>query len=177
VEELYMGRKTYTIGIVCSGNTCRSPVTAAWLQEAINQLGNDKNVTVWTAGMRVEKNDVANSSVEDYVLCVADEMKMSELQINRLREHRVRDLHEETNPTDLLVWITDPNKLMDKVEGDETRAAFMKKRATDLGAILLVVPEADNAWEAKENKKPRDEVLRLYYEQANKLKEWSLVIH
>ena len=170
--------KLYTIGIVCSGNTCRSPVTAAWLKRAISASPRPDIVRVWTAGMRVKRKDVGKKKVEESALEVARELGLSKGDLREMRKHRVRDLDEETSRTDLLVWISDPNKLsaIDRSSNGKTRSAEMKEKADKLGATLLVIPEADAAWEAKEAKAPPDEVRAAYYQQAQSLRRWSWMV-
>jgi hypothetical protein len=124
----------------------------------------------------VKKEKVGTEEVGKQPLLVAQEMKLPKGQLTKLRRHRVHDVYDEGRPTDLIVWITDPAKMTQKITGESNRAEEMKAIASRLGAMLLVIPEADEAWEANRRGAPSEEVLELYRKQAVILREWSEVI-
>ena len=72
-----MTKQTYAIGTVCSGNTCRSPIAAAWLRESVLAAGRTRQVSIWTAGMFVIPKDVGVKGVEPEALLVAKQMGLS----------------------------------------------------------------------------------------------------
>jgi protein-tyrosine-phosphatase len=42
----------FIIGIVCSGNTCRSPIAKAWLRQMLDK--EQTEVDIWTAGLNAK---------------------------------------------------------------------------------------------------------------------------
>jgi Low molecular weight phosphotyrosine protein phosphatase len=168
----------YTFGIVCSGNTCRSPIAAAWLRQVMAMRPPTQVVQIWTAGMAIERQtDIGTKPIEPEPLLVAEYMGLPDSEFESLRQHRVRDLRSEERLTDLLAWITDPSKLFIKTNDGLTRAEYMRQRAKALDATLLVIPEADHAWQAKKDGAPEKEVLAQYRKQAESLRQWSLILY
>jgi len=163
----------FTVGIVCSGNTCRSPIAAAWLRHLLDG-DPSRPAQIWTAGLKVEENE---KKVEQEPLLVALDMGMSPMLIRDLEKHEAREVSSEFRSTDLLVWITDPDKLGSSDDGDSTRIERMRDKAKALGAFLLVVPEADHAWEAKQRGESASKVMEAYRDQANSLRRWAWRLH
>lgn len=168
-----MNTSHYTIGIVCSGNTCRSPITGAWLRQLLDHKNFRSDVTVWTAGLNLR----GRNTVHEEPLIIAQQMGMSEQPLTALREHRARDLAAENQKTDLLVWITDPDKINVVDDPYPSRSQRIQSAAKRLGATVLVIPEPDHAWEAKDRGEPENEVMELYRDQAIKLREWVWIIY
>lgn len=165
------------IGICCSGNTCRSPITAIWLEKFHRDLYPNSNLTIWTAGIVVTKDKV-NSPMEDDPLEVAKEMKLDMDLYEKLSKHKSQSVWTMNKQADLIVWISAPNKILQKDSPfNVTRLQRMKELATKLESTLFIIPEKDDAWEAKNTKAPIDEVKQKYYEQAERLIEWSKMLN
>ena len=168
----------YTVGFVCSGNTCRSPIAAAWVRHELLTTGQEQHVKLWTAGLRVESEDIGVKGAESEALVAAAKMNLNPVVLRALLRHRVDDLSRVSIKSDLLVWITDPSKISQIDEEKQlTRAAEVKECAVRLNATLLVVPEQDAAWQAKEDNAPLTEVSELYEAQAVSLRRWSWVVY
>jgi hypothetical protein len=164
---------SYTVGIVCSGNTCRSPVTEAWLRQILAAKTTNLKCNIWSAGLMLGKE----RTVHEQPRSIAREMGLSAELLDSLRRHEARDLKKVVKRTDLLVWITDPAKINSKDGNELSRAERMRVKAKLLGATLLVIPEADLPWEAKEHHAPDNEVLELYRDQAISLQKWASIIY
>jgi len=152
------------VGVVCSGNTCRSPVAGAWLRQILASEGLT-SVEVWTAGVDVE----GKPEVPEEAQQVAPEIGMSEMAIEMLRVHQVSSVDKEDRKTDLIVWITNPEKVgyVDHWrETKETRAEWMVKRAEDLESLLLVMRERDQGFDAKARAASPEETRAAYRQQG-----------
>jgi hypothetical protein len=110
-----------------------------------------------------------DSKVPEEAREVAPEIGMSEKAIEMLQRHRARIVDKEKTKTDLIVWITNPEKVgyVDHWrEPKETRAEWMVKKAEDLESVLLVLRERDQGYEAKARDASREEVLAAYRQQG-----------
>ncbi len=168
-----MSKSRFVVGIVCTGNTCRSPITAGWLQHFLDRAPVGREVTVWTAGLSLGRS----VKVTAESMRIAIEQGLSAPQIAGLKRHRARPLATERRRTDLLVWLTDPKQLQELDDGPQTRAERMRKKAKAAGATLLLIPESDEPWYAKSKGRPPAEIARLYRKQARSLSSWAKVVH
>jgi protein-tyrosine-phosphatase len=164
---------TFTIGVVCTGNTCRSPVTAAWIRHFLIAERLSAKATLWTAGLCPGQSSV----VGEEALEIAKEMGLSDEPLNTLTTHRATPLTCESRPTSLLVWISDPERINDTYDDKTSRAGYMMATALKLGAALMVIPEADEAWSVKQSSTASDaEKLQAYRAQAQSLYAWAKTI-
>lgn len=163
-----------TIGILCSGNTCRSPVLSAWIKHIVKD---DSTLTIWTAGMNMNDEEV-NLAVFDDALIAANEMEMRGDLILELKKHRSRKVEFITEPANLIIWITEFEKFKAKKENSEDlRIDFIKKILLKKQADLIIIPEKDVAWEIRNNKNSNDQEIREAYKvQSEKLKQWAEII-
>lgn len=159
----------FIIGIVCSGNTCRSPIAAAWVHQMLGKEHTAADVYVWTAGL----NAKGGSHVSDETWKIAQKMNFREDVMSYLEDHRSRNLKKEERETHLLVWITDPQNVNVIDRGfSSTRVERIREKVEKLGALLIVIPQADDAYMAKIAGRPEQEVLELYRIQAAALGQW-----
>lgn len=162
------------IGILCSGNTCRSPVLSAWIKHLVKD---DSTLTIWTAGMNMNDDEV-DLPIHEEALIAANEMNLRSDLIIELIKHKSKKVELITKPANLIIWITEFEKIKEKKDGsDEIRINFIKKILLDKLADLIIIPEKDTAWETKNNKKStKQEICEAYKNQSNKLKQWAEII-
>jgi protein-tyrosine-phosphatase len=162
------------IGICCSGNTCRSPITAIWLEKLLRNSWPGSDIKIWTAGIDVSETQKVQTA-EPFALEAAKEMNLEDDLYGKLENHKSQSIWNLNYPTDLLVWISSPKKINDMVLFNGiSRLEKMIRLANTFNAKLFLIPEEDNAWKVRENP-----ILgpKAYFEQAEKLKEWSEVIN
>ncbi len=142
-----------------------------WVRELAGRAQVNSAMQVWTAGMCIGDKDV-----DKKVPPIAQEMGLSKQLVDELKKHEAHDLTEEHRNTDLLVWITDPDRA-NEIENGVSLAERMRGEAKRLGAVLLIIPEPDRPWEAMDRGAPDEEVEQLYREQAVSLRNWASIIH
>ncbi len=160
------------IGICCTGNTCRSPVTAIWL----NHFAIEKNIDVeiWTAGTHVKEADIVNrKGVEEEAINSAIIMGLDKELVDKLKKHVVSDIWSNTNEADLLIWITNI-----KNKKHEITKTLMTDLTNKLGCGLKIINEKDKAWKAKKEYLKNDgsspeKYKSAYLKQGERLKQWS----
>jgi protein-tyrosine-phosphatase len=167
--------KKLEIGILCSGNTCRSPVLAAWIKHLVED---DCSLTIWTAGMNMN-NDEINKPVHKEALYAARVIGLRNDLISELSEHRSIKVESITTSANLIIWITEFEKIkVKKDNSQEIRIDFIKRILLDKQADLFLIPEKDTAWETKNNKSSTEqEVCDAYKQQSEKLKQWAEIIY
>lgn len=167
----------YTIGICCSGNTCRSPITGIWLEQFLNDRGSKNKAIIWTAGIDVPFNEIGVKKVEHIPLIIAKEMNLNKDLYDKLSNHTVKRLSDQNLKTDLLVWITAPDKTSKIDPGQkENRFQLILNKSKSLNATLMIIPENDDAWEARENNESESIVKKKYKNQALRLIEWAKIL-
>ncbi len=162
------------IGILCSGNTCRSPVLSAWIKHLIRD---DSSLTIWIAGMNMNDNEVGQS-VHQEALDAVTVMGLRNELISELSEHRSIKVESITKSANLIIWITEFEKINVKKENShEIRIDFIKRILVDKHAELILIPEKDTAWETKNiDSSTPQEVYDAYKQQSAKLKQWAEII-
>lgn len=174
-----MSSNPFTIGIVCSGNTCRSPIARAWLRHLLARENLTSRVQIWTAGLRLTPGE--SPEVPDQAQTVGKEFGLSEPIRNELQVHRRGALADEHTKTQLLVWIKDAGKVNERDEDDgPTRAEILRQKADELGATLLVIPEPDDAFEIREEYKGKNpestKVVAAYRTQSIAILRWMDIV-
>jgi protein-tyrosine-phosphatase len=149
------------IGIVCSGNTCRSPVAAAWLQHHLLMADKANSYRIWTAGLSDDASGADPVFLEP--IEAAQQLGLHPECLSQLQWHKSRHISSIELPTNTLFWITDPEKVNDVEKDGRTRFNHMSSFAKRLGAKLSVIHEPDKAWIAK------SEYLKLIEEKAPQL--------
>lgn len=180
-----------TIGICCTGNSCRSPIMAIWLENLI--LQSKHNTHLWTAGVKVNENHYKEKfGTEKFAKETAKIMQLNNALLEKLEAHTIKKLNDINKQTDLIFWITELH-MTSKIDDpfSETRFERMKEMAKRLGSTLIIIPEKDFAYAAKKKfEKRRDiitdheerkmyiklkepEVVKNYLEQGIIMKKWS----
>jgi hypothetical protein len=144
---------------------------AAWLGQILE--AQRASVMIWTAG--VDVSDVG-ADITPTALEAARVMNLNATKILALERHRAARLQDQTTSTNFMVWLTDKNKMTMPV-ANETRLRVLQKTAARLGATLMIIPEADDAFEvAQKNPGAKEKIAAAYLEQALRLRGWAEIV-
>jgi hypothetical protein len=172
-----------SISIVCTANTCRSPVLGAWLRHELDLAGR-RNVEIWTAGLTLDPDKSSpRALVKKYSLAAARELGMGERAYTTLERHKAALLERRKRPADCLCWITDLENIQvadpGGPNGYRIRMDRITARCERLGAALIVVPVSDTAWLALRDVRRHDtangrrRAKAAYLAQSDELRRWA----
>lgn len=170
-----MINKPLKIGILCSGNTCRSPIFAAWLKQI---LPNDSHLEIWTAGMSMKDYEVG-CKVKESAILAAKKLNLDKNLITELENHKSIKVENITESANLIIWITDFENINAEKEGSNIkRIDFINTILIKYNAILVILPEKDEAHEKSINvNSTKKEIDEAYLAQSIRLKEWAEIIY
>lgn len=170
-----MINKSLKIGILCSGNTCRSPILAAWLKQI---LPNDSQLEIWTAGMSMKDYKVG-CKVKESAILAAKKLNLDKNLITELENHKSIKVENIAESANLIIWITDFENINAEKEGSNIkRIDFINTILIKYNAILVILPEKDEAYEKSINVNSTEkEIDEAYLAQSIRLKEWAEIIY